>query len=64
MDLGIIHQPRRHTQSQKFEILPATEDKFLSFLVDGKEVTSDVTTPYAIKVGLFPAVQMFSRAEW
>ena len=58
--LGLSTKPDGTLKFLKIEIAPTTEKKFLSVLVDGKEVKSNVTTPqYAIEFGRVPSVQHY-----
>ena len=58
--LGPSTKPDGTLKFLKIEIAPTTEKKFLSVLVDGKEVNSNVTTPqYAIEFGRVPSVQHY-----
>ena len=63
--LGPSTKPDGTLKFPKIEIPPATEKKFLSVLVDGKEVNSNVTTPqYAIEFGRVPSVQHYEANKY
>jgi len=63
--LGSSPGPSGTLKFPKIEIPPSTATEFLQVLVDGKKVTSDVTTPkYAIKFGRVPSVQHYEGEKY